>query len=135
MSNKWLCKGKGTREKLTEYDRKLITALHQVFYLLRSFELTFKGKKFRQIFHFPRWPSLRLSLELKSVFREGKTGKKKKDRGYIESERSLRLLCASFFKCQYQETEVGKVKIGNLTCSLLSVDNTFLDISLYGIEK
>lgn len=39
------------------------------------------------------------------------------------------------FKCQYRETEVGKVKIGNHQFSVLLLDNTFLNIYLYGIEN
>lgn len=58
-----------------------------------------------------------------------------KDRGYIESGRWLRLLCAFFFfTCQYQETEVGKIKTGTF-CFQWTGQFIFLKISLWDIVK
>lgn len=85
VSAMWRSPNKQTPHRKVDHDLKLMavsllcTLVHTSCF---AFEVTFKGKK-TQIFHFPGWPSLRLSLEqLESVFPMEKW---EKDRGHTDT--------------------------------------------------
>lgn len=79
VSAMWRSPNKQTPHRKLMAGSLLCTLVHTSCF---AFKLTFKGKNFQQIFHFPGWPSLRLSLEqLESV----SPMEKRKDRGHSDT--------------------------------------------------